>query len=192
MIELFIADVSGIDIESALSRVSEYRRDKALRCASEALRRQSLGAELLLYRALGGGKSTTYSIAENGKPYFENGPCFSLSHSGKYAVCAIADTEVGVDIESPRGDFEKLAKRFFSEAEYADIMNSAAPEEQFCLYWVKRESYIKATGKGLRALSEPMIPEYSTAHTMYDGYYIGLCVKGESTGNIRLHVEEIA
>ena len=34
-----------------------------------------------------------------GKPFYQNGPFFNISHSGKYVIMAVANNEVGVDIE---------------------------------------------------------------------------------------------
>ena len=67
MIRLYIADTGGLDIDSALQRVSEARRSKVLRLPDDEKKRQSLGAELLLQRAVG---RTEYSLGKNGKPFF--------------------------------------------------------------------------------------------------------------------------
>lgn len=42
--------------------------------------------------------------APGGKPYFPDRPglCFSLSHSGPWALCALGDGPVGADVETVR------------------------------------------------------------------------------------------
>ena len=65
MIRLYIADTGGLDIDSALQRVSEARRNKVLRLPDDEKKRQSLGAELLLQRVVGG--RAEYSIGEIGR-----------------------------------------------------------------------------------------------------------------------------
>ena len=192
MVKLYIADISRLDIEHALSMVTDYRRKKALRCPSDEGKRQSLGAELLLYRAMNSGKPFAYRLGENGKPYLEDGRFFSLAHSGSYAVCAVADSEVGVDIELPREGALKLALRFFTENEYRRIAESSEPNELFCEYWVIKESYIKATGDGLRTPlrsfeAAEKISDYRTAHFCRDGYHIWLCVKCDEIGEIEIN-----
>lgn len=194
MVRLYIADVSGLDIERALTEVSDYRRQKALRCPDDEKRRCSLGAELLLYRALGA--PVEYALGENGKPYIDGGAHFSLSHSGNYAVCAVADCQVGVDIERPRENSLRLAKRFFTESEYALIAASDTPGEDFCRIWVFKESYIKATGMGFKTPLDSFeagrtIGEYSTAHFEHDGYHIAVCAKCGSIGDIKVYDEKI-
>ena len=185
MVRLYIADVSTLDIERALTEVSDYRRQKALRCPDDEKRRCSLGAELLLYRALGA--PVEYALGENGKPYIDGGQHFSLSHSGKYAVCAVADCEVGVDIEHPRENSARLAKRFFTASENARLAASDAPDVEFCRIWVVKG--FKTPLESFEAAKR--IGEYSTWQLEHDGYHIAVCAKCESIGDVNIHDEEI-
>ena len=187
MTRLYIADVNGIDIDFALSRVSEYRREKVSRIKPEAEKRRSLGAELLLHRAFGEGFE--YGIADGGKPFAE-GVYFSLSHSGDFAVCAVGDAAIGVDIDYPRKNPLPLARRFFSEEEYSEVANSAHPTEVFCSFWVLKEACIKCSGDGIRGLSETRISDYFTRHITHEGYHIGIASKA-NLGEIEIHVEKI-
>lgn len=197
MTRLYLADVSRLDIERALTAVSDYRRNKALRCPSEEKMRCCLGVELLLYRALGVTEPVGYALGENGKPYFADGrACFSLSHSCNFAVCAVSDCEVGVDIEAPRQNTLRIARRFFTEDEYERIVKSSEPDELFCRLWVIKESYIKATGDGFKTpldsfCAADRIGEYSTAHYKMHGCHIAVCAKCESIGDIEIYDEEI-
>lgn len=112
MTRIFIADVSCIDIEASLGKVSPARREKTLRLSKDDDKRRSLGAEMLLIKAAG---RDDYVLSKNEKPYFpDNEVFFSLAHCGDYAVCAVSDVPVGVDIELPRAGGARLAKRFFS------------------------------------------------------------------------------
>lgn len=110
MTRIFIADVSCIDIEAFLGKVSPARREKTLRLSKDDDKRRSLGAEMLLIKAAG---RDDYVLSKNEKPYFpDNEVFFSLAHCGDYAVCAVSDVPVGVDIELPRAGGSSLAKRF--------------------------------------------------------------------------------
>lgn len=195
MTEIFIADISGLDIASAAELVSDYRRQKALRIKDALKQRQSLGVELLLQKAVGK-EAAVYRIDENGKPRFvELNRFFSLSHCEKYAVCAVSDCEVGVDIERPRADLPKLAKRFFTKTEYERIASSADPDKEACLCWVRKESYIKATGEGLkRPLNSfeaaDRIGDYCVKSFDLGEFCIGVCVKADDC-DIRLNTVEI-
>ena len=79
----------------------------------------------------------------NGKPYFPDEPHihFSLSHARTHVLCAIDDSPVGVDIESPRTIGERAISYFCSPQE-ASLFE---PLE----LWVLKESYIKLLGATL-------------------------------------------
>ena len=54
-------------------------------------------------------------INENGNPFLKAGePFFNLSHSGNYVVLAIADCEIGVDIEHIMQCHEATVKKVYS------------------------------------------------------------------------------
>lgn len=71
-------------------------------------------------------------------------PHFSLSHSGHWAVCAVADHPVGVDVELPRCT-SALARRHFHPEEVA----AAATADDLCRLWTAKEAFLKALGVGL-------------------------------------------
>ena len=95
----------------------------------------------------------TTTIA-NGKPIFKDYPDihFNISHSGKYVVCAVADTPVGVDIEGSRPIKGAVAKRFYSDEENEWVSAAETPslqEQRFFRLWTLKEAYAKATGEGI-------------------------------------------
>jgi 4'-phosphopantetheinyl transferase len=96
----------------------------------------------------------------NGKPQLADAAGledlrFNLSHSGDWAVIALAEgRDVGVDIErhSRRRDLDGLARRVLSDAELADWAGAAtddAREELFFALWTRKEAYAKGIGEGL-------------------------------------------
>jgi 4'-phosphopantetheinyl transferase len=92
-----------------------------------------------------------FKIGEYGKAYISNYDDlhFNLSHSGKMVTCALSDDVVGVDVEynDPKIDLN-IAKHYFFNEEYQDIMNSNNSSDTFFNYWVLKESYMKYTGLG--------------------------------------------
>lgn len=96
-----------------------------------------------------------FSANKYGKPVFEDRNLeFNLSHSGDFALIAVSQgCKVGVDIERIRSgmEHEKIARRFFSPNEVAELM--AMPPDQkidgFFNCWTRKEAYIKAQGLGL-------------------------------------------
>lgn len=95
----------------------------------------------------------------HGKPELDSGYgqgslTFNLSHSHELSLIAVArDRQLGVDVERVRPNVaeEKLARRFFSEREVADLQS--LPEElwerAFFTCWTRKEAFIKARGQGL-------------------------------------------
>jgi len=93
------------------------------------------------------------STADDGKPYLVSEPNihFSLSHSGTWAVCALSDCPVGVDIEKCEPGRRSVAPRFFhrDEVRYLDSLSAAAKDGAFYSLWTLKESFVKTTGRGL-------------------------------------------
>ena len=97
---------------------------------------------------------------DRGKPYFPHAPQFhfSISHSGSYWACAMADQAVGLDIqqtERPRKEtpeemllrHKKMAHRFFHPREAEFVDRDCA--NHFLTVWTAREAYVKHTGQGI-------------------------------------------
>jgi 4'-phosphopantetheinyl transferase len=93
------------------------------------------------------GKSLT------GKSLTGNGPFFNLSHSGKLALIAVADREIGIDLEKVRHleSLTAIARRHFSTFEFEALDALGDPARQLAFYrcWTRKEAYIKALGVGL-------------------------------------------
>ena len=91
---------------------------------------------------------------ENGKPYIENdGVHFSLSHTTGLAVCAVADTPIGVDCErisakSPE-EIQKFAKRFFVENEIKLLESGDFSPLDFFRVWTAKEATVKKRGTNM-------------------------------------------
>lgn len=100
-----------------------------------------------------------FAYGEHGKPEL-SAPWqphelhFNVSHSRDMALLALSwHGEVGVDVEFHRADleFEKLARRFFSESDCERLLAlpPALLVPSFYRCWTRKESYIKAVGTGL-------------------------------------------
>lgn len=79
---------------------------------------------------------------------------FNLSHSGAYAVVAIAPgADVGVDVEQIRvlPDQEEIARRFFAAAAVDELrrLPRRVQAAAFFRWWTRHEAYVKACGEGL-------------------------------------------
>ena len=128
---------------------SEGRLNKCRATLNAAVRMQGYAAELAISYALSGAAllPPVYSYEKSGKPVIENG-FISISHSGKYAVCAVADAPVGVDIEVRRTVSPAISRRVLTDAERAEYR--AEPSDDYLLRkFVIKEAYFKMTGEGL-------------------------------------------
>lgn len=101
-------------------------------------------------------KISQYSIAktELGKPYFAD--CtdihFNLSHSGDYAVCAMADKEIGVDIQQWKKITNSgIIRRLLNEKETDayERLSDVEKEKHLFTLWAVKEAYVKYIGAGL-------------------------------------------
>ena len=113
---------------------------------------QSLGAGILLQKALPGADLTQIRFGENGKPYLPGYEMqFNLSHAGDWALCAVGNAALGCDIEQMRSYKMSMAHRFFC-AEETRMLEDAEGEIQQDLFfrlWTLKESFLKAVGEGL-------------------------------------------
>jgi len=158
MLKIFTMNVSGIDTSdnSVYEKLSEKRREKVDKIKNECSKKQSIGAELLLNTAVSEemGKIKTpvlWDCGEYGKPYLTDYPDLhiSIAHSGDYAVCALSDTEIGVDIQYMRDFNDSVMRRCFTSSETETVKNAADKKSEFYKLWVRKESFAKAVGKGL-------------------------------------------
>lgn len=154
---LYVLNVSDFENKELFNKaydvLNSERKEKIDRFLFEKDKRLSLGVGVLLRYALQKANISDYNIVlgQNGKPYLKNGDIyFNLSHSGEMAVCVIAPFEVGCDIELAATPNMKIAKRFFTDEEYSDIIASTDSEDRFYRYWTLKESFIKATGYGMK------------------------------------------
>ena len=134
--------------------LSQYRREKLAKITQPEAYALSLGAELLLLAALQDlqlpvAEPLDITCGDGGKPALENGPEFSLSHSGERVLCALSDRAVGADIQQLRPYNPALAHRFFTAEEGAWLEAQQERDLAFSLLWSLKESYVKFLGSGI-------------------------------------------
>ncbi|MBQ8017000.1 MAG: 4'-phosphopantetheinyl transferase superfamily protein [Methanobrevibacter sp.] len=153
MIKLAYVDVSDLNLSKSYNLLPKIRKVKVDNFRFDKDKKLSCGAYLLLKKLLSEENITqpAFEIGKFGKACLSNNDNihFNLSHSGKIVACAISDMEVGVDVEynDPTIDLN-IAKHYFYNSEYENIMNSKCPSDEFFNYWVLKESYMKYTGLG--------------------------------------------
>lgn len=147
MVKAWAADVTPLYDRECYERyyamVPDFRKRKADRLRLAGMRAQSIGVWILWEKI-----RKKYSLPENAP--------FNFSHSGSIVMCAACmdggPVKVGCDVEKMGGLRLKLAERHFCREEYEAIMaeeNEEKRTEMFYRYWVLKESFMKATGKGM-------------------------------------------
>ncbi len=142
--------------ESLYQTVSKERQEKIDRLRFQKDKRLSLAAAVLLQKVLEWNEIYEYEIkiGENGKPYLEGSdlPKFNLSHSEERVMCVISTEDTGCDVEFIKKPNMKIAECFLSKKEM-DLLTGLQTEEEkqhmFYRLWTLKESFIKATGKGM-------------------------------------------
>lgn len=141
------------------NQMPEERRKKVADYKMQADRLRSLGAGIVLNAILKqyglDPRETWLEYGPNGKASIAGRPDihFNLTHSGAFAAGAWGDSPVGIDIEEIRGMKERTFRRFFHEGEYKYMEGVEEEEERreaFFRLWVLKESFMKATGLGMR------------------------------------------
>ena len=130
--------------EECVSLLPEKRRKKAEKLINknDALLSATAG---LMMRELFGEKTEEIRFNEHGKPFFEHGPFFSISHSRQYSVVAVSENEIGIDIEMHESPSERLIDRCFTEDEQQFARLST---ENFLRIWTAKEAVLKFLGTG--------------------------------------------
>lgn len=146
MVKAWIAKINSLyfkeKYESCYQLLPEWRKEKADRLRNPKAKAQSAGV-------------WTLWMEIRKRERLPEDAVFNLSHSGDYVMCACSDrrdVQVGCDLEMIGEMREKVARRFFCQEEYTYIIGRDSEKERqemFYRYWVLKESFMKATRKGM-------------------------------------------
>lgn len=160
MIRVFTMRAAGRDFLTASwsPYLTEERKKLADRKKGERERQLFLGAEILLNLSLHRADveiplPAKYRRNAHGKPYLEDREDIYVnwSHSGDYVICAIADREVGIDLQyAGKEPKESLVRKLLQPKEIHFYEHTPEAEQQrlFYEYWAVKESFLKALGSG--------------------------------------------
>ena len=184
-VTLYIADsreLAGRET-SALPLLTDERRAQVERIKPQEERLLRIAAGLLLRRVMGVASDTDLRSGEFGKPKLAGeGPHFNLSHGGSYAVLAVGDMPLGVDLEPIADRIPHISGRFLHPDEAA-VLEQAPTPECFAELWTKLESVLKADGRGFAFENRPysVIGEDCpwTIRTFIHGGHVISCAAGE-------------
>lgn len=158
-----IMSISDEKLEDDIKLLSTERQKKIQSKKRYSDKKLSFAAGVALREALQekeiDEKEVRYCYLEHGKPYIEktdgNICNFNISHSGEYAITAVCEYAIGLDIEKIRPYSEGVVKKCFSENEKELLEKSKKKEAAFFCIWTLKEGYLKTTGEGItRNLSD--------------------------------------
>lgn len=191
IIRLFVADLDlGFNHRHfLLKNISDSQKEKALKFKNEKDQIRSLLSSYFVNQL------SKEEILKNemGKPYFSNGPFFNVSHSGKYVMMAVANKEVGVDIEENIEKNMDILLKIFNEAEAKMIKEHA----DFYYLWCAKESLIKCIGSSVSHIKEvPSLPlnglktfkgkDYQCQTFFYEKHIVSITREGNEPFEIKL------
>ena len=124
-----------------------------------------------------------------GKPYLAEYPeiHFNISHSGEWAVCALASMPCGVDIQERRPiRSRRMVERTMNAREQRQILEAEDSTGEFIKLWTYKESCIKLSGEGLhqdmKTLKAPVCHQFFWLEKDLAG-----CVAAEEAFQIEIH-----
>lgn len=124
-----------------------------------------------------------------GKPYLTEYPeiHFNISHSGGWAVCALASMPCGVDIQERRSiRSRRMVERTMNAREQRQILEAEDSTGEFIKLWTYKESCIKLSGEGLhrdiKTLKAPACHQFFWLEKDLAG-----CVAAEEPFQIEIH-----
>ena len=190
-VKLLIVDLeTGLNHRHLLIKnVSEEQKVKALRFKNEKDQVRSLISSYLVNQL----SKECLLYNENGKPYYQSGPFFNVSHSGNFVVMAISNKEIGVDIEENVEKNMSSLMRIFNEAEAKLIKEHA----DFYYLWCAKESLIKCMGTSINKIREiPSLPlnglktfkgkDYQSQTLIYEKHIISITREGNEQFEIKI------
>ncbi|MGN8844970.1 4'-phosphopantetheinyl transferase family protein [Niallia sp. HCP3S3_B10] len=164
MSEVYAIDINEVVEEKIYSELfqvlSEERKEKTNKYKFQIDAKRSICAEVLIkfivsqkFNKSDSNINILFKYNSYGKPYFDGieGYYFNISHAGKWVVCAWSEKEIGVDVEKIKDIDMGVAKHYFSQSEYLELIGKETDERKKLLidYWTLKESYVKYKGKGL-------------------------------------------
>ena len=157
-----IRTITEDDIRT-IAQIMPQRYEKAQKFRFENDRLRAIGAGLLIMRNMEVPDESLLLQGAHGKPYMEGKEHFNLSHSGDFVVFLKDTVPVGIDIEQMSGRNIDIAQKIFTPEEYRWYL-AGDPLERFYTLWTRKESVMKATGRGLS-----LIPQKVDSGVFSDG-----------------------
>jgi len=185
-------------VSKNLEKLPTFRQEQCAHYRQELDKRNCVAAYLLLVNGLreqyGIAASVDFVYNEHGKPYLKDCPqiFFNISHCQFGVICAIADFEIGVDIQEVRPFDEAVAQRVCSESELSILKKADDPAHLLCRMWTAKESYAKAKGISVASILKSDFPEENSNQWDFGDYCLALCSQRQRMNPVFLRNKSIS
>ncbi len=108
-------------------------------------------------------KAPIYTYEPSGRPYLSNHPdrSLSISHTEGYAVCALGDKPLGIDIERRGKQIMRVIPRFLHQEEQSLVQHHAQDELIAHLLWSAKEAAYKLINPPSASLLDCILWQHS-------------------------------
>ncbi len=162
---VYIDDISEAEYNETYSLLSPSRRARVDALKSVADKKRTLAGEFLTRKILNkcGIKSPIITVSESGKPVLNCGLHFNISHSQNAVVCAVSDTDIGIDIEKIRPVKHRLIERVCNTDELNYVLDTTTPHtlcgdsealKRFFEIWTSKEAYFKKYNTKIKSFKD--------------------------------------
>ena len=152
-VKLFIIDFDDFNIDVLAQKLQGYGVEID---SSSNTYKQKLFSQFIRHKVLKDYLKLSqleFSINQNNKPYLESHShtYFNISHTKNHIIMAVADEEIGIDIEEivNKKSFMDIARRYFSDYEVKALEQSAGLQRDFYTLWTLKESQVKRNSLGI-------------------------------------------
>lgn len=181
--KIILANVNDIiqDKDEIVSQISPMYIQKYRSLSLLTDKNQELVAGYLLKKYLGIYKDDQILYNKYGKPYLSSGNVyFNLSHSEEYVALAMADHEVGVDVEKIRKYHDATVKKVFNDDQrkMLEQLPVSKKDSKFTEIWTKMESILKLEGTGFTdRWPEIDYSAYCVQTIQWNSYFISVATR---------------
>lgn len=176
-----INNMTDAEFDAFFALMTEEKKTRVSRFKNADDKKRSVCAEMLAKRMIAekffvSPCDVRISAKEGGQPLCENFNIhLSLSHSGDYAVCAVSDAPIGIDIQKIVPYNPKTAERVCSPSELYAIENSKDKAAEFIKLWTKKEAVLKMRGTGVICSMKDCLDGQNVKTFHFSNYFVSIC-----------------
>ncbi len=125
-----------------LCQLNDYDQQRFCRLNNDKRKKEFLAVRALLQQLIGNDEAIIYN--ENGKPSLSKSSLhISISHNSEFAVVALAQENIGIDIELKSREVSKIKGKYLSYNEINNVDNSDDAHLTGLMLWLAKEAIYK-------------------------------------------------